>query len=127
MIIPIYAGILGLLFAKMSLDTIGARRKHQVSLGVGPNREIENFVSAHANFAAYVPVLLILAYLLEISGHIPAVFVHLLCMLFTLGRVLHYAAFCGTHMNFKLRVMGMQLTLWPLIVSSIANIVLFWI
>ncbi len=125
MITSLYAGILGLLFLTMSIKTIGARRKHQVSLGPGPNNEIIHFVSAHDNFKAYAPLLLLLTFILEATQSISPVLIHLLACLFTIGRFLHYFGFKGEKMDFKKRVIGMHLTLWPLMLLAIANIFVF--
>ena len=35
------------------MDTVKARKSHQISLGYGPKDEIIQVVSAHANFVAY--------------------------------------------------------------------------
>ena len=118
MITSIYAGFLGLLFFKMSIDTIKARRKYQISTGFGPKGEIANVVSGHANFTAYAPLFLILLYLLEVSGLMPWWGLHALGAPFLLGRVLHSMAFSTPKMNFNRRVLGMHMTLWPLVLAS---------
>lgn len=126
MLVSFYAGLLGLLFFAMSLETIKARRKHLVSLGSGPNNEIAAIVSAHANFAAYVPILLLLVWFVSQRTIYPTWLLHMLCGAFTLGRLLHYVAFRGEKMKFRYRVWGMYLTLWPLIILSILNVISFF-
>jgi uncharacterized membrane protein YecN with MAPEG domain len=118
MISFIYTGILGLVLFKLSLDTIAARRKHQISLGTGDNNEISSIVSAHANFIAYTPILLILLGIIEYSSFLPVLLIHALGVVIVLGRVLHYYAFKG-EMSFKPRVVGMHFTLWPLLLMSL--------
>lgn len=125
MITSLYAGVLGLLLTFLSLDVIKARRANKISLGTGAANEIEAIVSAHANFAAYVPVLLILTYLAESSGRVSPWLLHPVALAFTIGRALHYQAFRGATMNFKLRVLGMQLTLWSLMLLSALNLYVF--
>ena len=117
MIVSFYAGLLGLLYAAMSFETIGARRAKGISLGVGPNGEISSIVSAHSNFAAYSAFLLLQAAFLELS-EVPAWSIHALCVAFTLGRVLHYLAL-RREMNMSLRKTGMILTLSSMIVMSV--------
>lgn len=126
MITSLYAGILGILYFKISFDTIKARRKHQVSLGHGNNNEITSIASAHHNFASYTVLLLLMTFLLEQSQAVPSLVIHLVAIGFTIGRILHYLALSGSKMNFKFRVIGMQLTLFPLMVLSILNIYSFF-
>lgn len=125
MITSFYAGLLAILFFKISIDTIMARRKNKISLGSGPNNEIEGIVSAHANFTSYAIYLLVLTYLIEQSAVFPSYLLHIIAAAFTIGRVLHYLAVSGKKMNFKFRVAGMQLTLWPLLALGIMNIYAF--
>jgi uncharacterized membrane protein YecN with MAPEG domain len=122
MITSFYAGALSLIYVKISLETIKARRKHQISLGPGKNNEIEPFTSAHDNFAAYTCLLLILLYFLENTGLFPHGVIHLLGTIITVGRGLHFLGLISKPMNFKLRKWGMYLTLWPLLGMGILNI-----
>jgi uncharacterized membrane protein YecN with MAPEG domain len=122
MITGLYAAILALLYARISLKVIGARRQNRISLGAGPQGEISAIVSAHANFAAYVPLLLLLTYFLEVGGRTPPYVLHAIAAAYTVGRVLHFLAFRGPEMKFRLRAAGMQLTLWPLIVLAALNL-----
>jgi hypothetical protein len=118
MVTIFYAGILGVLFFIISIETIKGRRKHLVSIGNGDNQELAQLAAAHSNFTAYAPFFLILLGLLEqYSGYHFAI-LHLFGGLFTLGRLLHFRAFNGK-MNFKLRKLGMHLTLWPFLILSI--------
>lgn len=125
MITSLYIGILALLYLYISWAVIKQRRKHQISTGFGPNNEIRDIVSAHANFAAYVPIQLILLYCLDSSTYIPAIFIHILGIVIVLGRYLHFLAFSGDKMNFKYRIYGMQMTLFPLLIMGIAAIYIY--
>lgn len=125
MITSLYAGILAILFFKLSFDTINARRRHQISVGHGPNNEILEVVSAHANFSAYTVLLLFLVFLAEQSQVVPVIAIHILAGAFTLGRVLHYIAFTRDKMNFKFRILGMQLTLFPLVILGLLNVYIY--
>jgi len=124
-ITSLYAGLLALVLFKLSLDSINARRTHKISVGYGPNNEIAGVVSAHANFVAYVPLLLFLLWMAERSGLYPEYLIHVLGLAFTLGRVLHYLAFTGKKIDFKKRVLGMHLTLWPLLLLAALNVALY--
>ena len=125
MITSLYAGCLCLLYFKITLETISARKRNQVSLGYGTNSEIEAIVSAHANFNAYVPIFIILLFLLERSQTLPSLVINILGILFFVGRTLHFVAFRGSKMNFKMRVKGMHLTLWPMLGLALLNIFVF--
>lgn len=122
MITTLFAGLLGLLYVRISFDVIKARRSQKISLGVGPEGQISALVSAHSNFSSYAVYLLLLLYLLEQSKIIPSVVLYFLATAFTVGRLLHYLAFKSSQMNFKLRVRGMMLTLFPLTVLSLLNV-----
>ena len=122
MITPLYAGILGILFFLISVETIKARKRNQVSLGVGSNNEIENMVGAHSNFSAYTPMFLMLLFFTEGMNTLPVIVTHGLGVLFCTGRLLHFIAFRGRAMNFKLRKVSMHLTLWPLFFVSMVSI-----
>lgn len=99
--------------------TIKARRKHRVSVGYGPNNEIADIVSGHANFNSYTVLFLLLLHLLEGSAHFSIFLLHGLGGLFTLGRFFHFKAFSSEKMNFSQRVLGMHLTIWPLLAVTI--------
>ncbi len=121
----IYAGILGILLFKISLETIKARKTHRISLGTGDNAQIQAIVSAHSNFVAYTPLFLILLYSIERYKGYPSLLFHTLGCLFILGRLLHYKSFTKEKMDFKNRVRGMKLTLLPILILSFSNIVMF--
>ena len=118
MITMLYAGLLGLFFFYLSIETIKARRSNQVSIGPGKNDEIGKIVAAHGNFSSYTAFFLVALGYVESSTTVAPVFIHLLGAGFTLGRILHYKAFAGK-MNFTFRKSGMHLTLWPLLIISI--------
>ena len=64
----ITAGMLGVWYAFLALTVIRARFKHRVSLGDGDVPELRARIRAHANFAEYVPIILILMGLVELAG-----------------------------------------------------------
>lgn len=121
MVTSLYVGILGLLYFKISMDTIVARGREKVSLGPGAQNEILHLVSAHGNFASYTPIFLMMFFLLEIQNVSP-VLLYILGSAFILGRMLHYLTMKDKERVFKKRKLAMQLTLWPLIALSVINI-----
>lgn len=124
MITSLYAGLFGLLYMQITFDVIRHRRRHKVSIGFGKNKEVSQIVSAHANFSSFVPFAIILLYLLETSMALPQFLLHIFGLSIFLGRVLHYVAFRG-QMNFRLRLFGMVLTIFPLIAMSLLNVYAF--
>lgn len=72
----------------------------------------------HANFAEYVPISLLLIYLVEQSGARP-LFVHSLGLCVLAGRVSHAIGVSSVNERYGYRVFGMALTLAPLIVASV--------
>lgn len=121
----LYAGLLGVLFFRISIDTIKARRSNKISLGSGTDNQIASIVSAHNNFASYAIFLLAQMAFLEINNSVPIVVLHILGIVITLGRYFHYVAFRGERMDFKKRVLGMHMTLWPLLILSVLNVYAF--
>lgn len=126
MISSFFAGILGLLYLKISFATIRTRRKNKISLGTGSSQKLQHLVSAHSNFASYSIFLLFLMFLLEQPhSFIPWYILTVVGILFTCGRIFHFWAFSKPTMDFKLRTAGMILTLFPLSVLSILNLIQF--
>ena len=121
MVTSLYAGLFGLLYMQITFDVIKHRRRHQVSVGYGKNKEIAQIASAHANFSSFVPFALILMYLIETTLALPVLTLHFFGLCIFLGRLFHYIAFRGK-MNFKLRITGMILTIFPLVAMSILNV-----
>ncbi|MCB2108411.1 MAG: MAPEG family protein [Rhodobacteraceae bacterium] len=62
------AGALGLLYIVLAARVIQGRFRHQVSLGDGGQADMIARIRTHANFSEYVPFVLILMALLELSG-----------------------------------------------------------
>jgi len=121
MVTSLFAALLGILYFNISLTTIKGRRSQKVSLGSGENNEILHLVSAHSNFSSYVPIFLILFYLLE-QTTLPSFILYILGGIFTLGRILHFISLKNKEKTFTKRVMGMRLTLMPLMICSLLNL-----
>jgi hypothetical protein len=62
------AGVLGLIYQLLAARVIRGRFLHHVSIGDGDNKDLRNRIRTHANFAEYIPLLLILMGLLELAG-----------------------------------------------------------
>lgn len=72
-----YLGILALLYAVLGLQVSRLRRGNRVLFGDGDNIKLRSAIRAHANFAEYVPIIVLMVAMLEMSG-MPAARVHLL-------------------------------------------------
>ncbi len=121
MISSIYAGFSALLIVWLSLNVIKLRRTNKVSLGDGGVVQLQSAIRAHGNAAEYIPISLILLYLLE-AGGVHALLVHLSGVCILLGRSLHAKGLLSDTMRY--RVAGMQITIFTLAGLASANIVI---
>lgn len=113
----LYAGLLGLLFFVLSVLVILGRNKYHVNLGSGGNAQMERLVRGHANFAEYVPLVLLMIGVLELNGA-AAGLIHTLGASLLLGRLLHGYTFAFTSQFMAGRVAGTVLTLLALLVAG---------
>lgn len=116
-ILPIYAAIFAIFFIVLSIRTIRQRRSLKIGLGDAGNKDMQRAMRVHANFAEYVPLSLLMIYLVEQSG-VYAWFVHALCMGLLIGRMSHAYGVSQQRENFAFRVTGMTLTFTVLIASA---------
>lgn len=116
-ILPIYAAIFALFFVFLSIRTIRARRSLQIGLGDAGNKDMQRAIRVHANFAEYVPLCLLMLYLVEQSG-VYAWFMHALGTGLLVGRLSHAYGVSQQRENFAFRITGMTLTFTVLIASA---------
>jgi uncharacterized protein len=109
-ITALYASLLAFLFLLLSARVISQRREARVEIGHGESRELMRRARVHANFAEYVPVALVLLICAE-SLKAPALALHVLGLGLVAGRAVHAYGLSQTPHNFRLRVLGMWLTL----------------
>jgi uncharacterized membrane protein YecN with MAPEG domain len=112
---PIYAGILAILFFGLSLRVIAVRGR--VSLGDGGDPAVLRRMRGHANFAEYVPFILLMMGFLE-SGHTPAYLLHAFGATLVAARLLHGTALSFTQKWFFGRFFGTLLTLGLLVICG---------
>jgi uncharacterized protein len=117
----IYAGLCGLLMAWLALQTIKVRRANKVKLGDGGVFELQSAIRAHGNFAEYMPITIIMLFLLEHNGA-PVLVIHIIGLAFLYGRWLHAQGLLKDNLRYRVRGMGFTLTI--LLALSVANIVL---
>jgi hypothetical protein len=83
-----YLGLLALLYAALSVQVVRMRLSGRVGFGDGGNKPLRSAIRAHAHFAEYVPIIALMAAILESSG-LPAMQVHLLMGALLVARLLH--------------------------------------
>jgi uncharacterized membrane protein YecN with MAPEG domain len=113
----LYAGIAALFLVFLSVRVIRLRVRERVSLGHGDNPAVERAVRAHANFAEYVPLALLMLALVEAQGADPLA-VHALGAGLLAARLVHFASLRGDATPGPLRVAGMAGTFTVLIVLA---------
>ena len=123
-----YLAILALIFLVLGLQVSRLRRGNRVLFGDGDNRELRSAIRAHANFAEYVPIIVLMVALLEMSG-LPALRVHLLMGTLLVARLLHpLGMYVGPRtLQFQIcRVGGISLTLIVLLTAALMALTRFW-
>ncbi len=83
-----YAAIFGLLFTAISLRITYLRFRLGIHHGDGDAKGLARWIRAHANFAEYVPLILILAALHEAAGAPPA-HINVLMLMLLVARIAH--------------------------------------
>lgn len=117
----IYAGFCGLMMCWLALQTIKVRRANKVRLGDGGIPALQAAIRAHGNFAEYMPIVLILLFLLEYNG-LNVIVIHVIGIAFLAGRYLHAKGILTDDLRYRVR--GMGFTLAILLGLAIANILL---
>lgn len=120
-----YLGILALLYLVLGLQVSRLRQGNKVLFGDGGNIKLRSAIRAHANFVEYVPIIVLMVALLEMSG-MPAMRVHLLMGALLVARLLHpLGMYVGPRtLQFQIcRVGGILLTL---LVMLCAALLLLW-
>lgn len=115
---PAYAVVIALVFVALSVRTLRIRRELDVPIGHGDHPKLERAMRAHANFAEYVPISLLLVYFLEVLGA-SAIWIHALCICLFVGRIAHAYGVSQINEDYRYRVLGMALTFTVIICASI--------
>jgi uncharacterized protein len=116
-VVLLYAGLLALLFVGLSVRTLLMRRTLRIGIGDSGNEAMLRAMRVHSNFAEYVPLSLLLIYFVEATGA-AAPFVHALGASVVVGRISHAFGVSQVKENYAFRVVGMTLTLAPIIVAA---------
>ena len=116
-----YLAVLALLYAALAMRVVQLRRRNRAGFGDADNAQLRSAIRAHAHFAEYVPIIALMAAMLEISG-LPAMSVHGLMGTLLVARLLHpfgmYAK-SGT-LQFRVgRIWGMTITTGVMIACAV--------
>ncbi|WP_292757187.1 MAPEG family protein [Methylophaga sp. UBA2689] len=122
MITGMYAALAALMIVALARNVISLRRQHKVALGDGGHQDLLAAIRAHANAVEYLPIGLLLLLLLELSQG-PAWLIHLLGSLFIIGRLIHANGVSKAIIT--RRIIGMQFTIWLLIIMAVLNVLAF--
>ena len=116
-ITPFYAGLLALWFLVLSVRVV-QRRQGGIFLGDGGDPKMLRVIRGHANFAEYVPLILLLMALLEL-GHTSSYLLHAAGIALLVARLLHGYAL-GFTQQFRFgRFYGAGLTFLVLLVCGV--------
>lgn len=121
-ITPFYAALLTLFYIILSFNVIRNRWRYKQSLGSGKEKQLEKSIRAHANFAEYVPLVIIMMSFLEHSKE-PNGWLHFFGIALIIGRLSH-AIGIGLQAPNALRVVGMLATFTCLLGTSFKLIIL---
>lgn len=117
LITPLITAILALMYVGMSAMVIRLRFKHKVSLGDADIPQLRQMIRAHANFAEYVPISLLMLWFLESLLFINFLVV-ILGALLVLGRVFHIIGIIQPALM-RFRQVGMMLTFIVIITAAV--------
>jgi len=114
---PFYAALFGLVFVVLSFRTLLLRKKLKIGIGYGDQPILIRAISAHSNFAEYVPLALMLIFFLETEIH-ANLFVHVLCITLLFARIIHAYGISQINENYNFRRIGMVVTIGVIISTS---------
>jgi hypothetical protein len=109
----------------LSILVIQRRRSQKISLGDGGDQHFLGVIRAHANFAEYVPLILVLMVVAEINLA-NSWLLHSVGTVLLLGRIIHaYGLRHHSGASWQ-RILGMLLTFAALFGVSVQNIVFLY-
>ena len=114
----VYAAVLGLLGAILTVNVIVNRARHNVTQGDGGVPALAQAIRAHCNFAEQVPLALILVGLVEAFGY-RSMIIHGLGVVLLIGRLLSAWGLATTLTLSFGRQAGATLTILVVAVASV--------
>lgn len=124
MVTPLYAALLTALFLALSVRVIRLRFQYKTGIGDGGHEELQRAIRAHGNFVEYVPLGLLLIYILEQAGW-GGWIAHLLGLFLLAGRGLHAFGLSQSAGPTPFRLYGMILTMAQLALSALLCVWVF--
>ena len=120
-----YLAVLALLYVVLTIQVMRLRQSNRAAFGDSGSSQLRSAIRAHAHFAEYVPITVLMIAMLEMSG-LPPMRVHLLMAALLLARLLHplgmYAA--PNTLQFRIgRVAGATITIVLLVACAIMILV----
>ena len=122
MITILYAGLLAIIYAVLTVRVAKARFKYRVGLGDGGVPDLTQRIRVHGNFAEHVPFALLLIFLVDYSQYSPVI-VHVLGIILVIARILHIIGITQTPYASKGRFIGTVLTI---LIYLICAALLIW-
>ena len=119
MVTAIYASVLSIIMCWLSLNVIKARRRNKVAYADGGIEELIVARSAQSNAVDYIPITLILLFLIEYNGA-NIWLIHIAGICFVIGRIIHCISILSE--NLKGRAIGMQITVLTIVSLALLNI-----
>ena len=120
---PLWAALLALLYVGLAAQVIRARYRTRTALGDGDDPGLVRAIRAHANFAEYVPLILVLLMLAELQGARPWL-LHLEGAMLLAGRAVHAYGISQVDEVLPRRSIGVAFTLVVLVIAAASNLVL---
>ncbi|MEM7183167.1 MAG: MAPEG family protein [Spirochaetota bacterium] len=124
MVTPIYSIVLAIIFILLSVRTLLLRGKLKIAVGDGGNLQMLRAMRAHANFIEYVPLVLILMILLELSKA-PSPWIHTTGACIVIGRISHLFGISQLKENYLFRRLGMGMTFTSLSIAIFYHILIY--
>ena len=123
-----YLAVLALVYAALAINVMRLRRQNLAAFGDAGNPALRSAIRAHAHFAEYVPITVLMVAMLEMSG-LAALRVHLLMAALLVARLLHPLGMYAKPMTPQFvvgRIGGMTLTILVMIASAVQILLRLW-
>ncbi len=129
MIAGFYIGVLALFYLVLTYAVILGRIKHRVPLGDGGHTGMMRKIRVHANFAEFVPLALLILFLVDYERYAPVI-VHSLGCALVIARILHaqglwkktgfsFGRCVGTLLTHAVILIGAGLLIWKFLAMTL--------
>jgi uncharacterized membrane protein YecN with MAPEG domain len=116
-----YVAILALVYTALGFQVVRLRRRGRVSFGHGDSAALRSAIRSHAHFAEYVPLIALMAAMLEGSG-LAGTKVHVLMATLLVARLLHPFGMYAKPQTWQFRIGrigGMTLTILVMVACAV--------